>query len=639
MAVVAFLAGTTIAAWLALSPDRGLDLTDEGLYLLAADPPSSGASWGWPFGWNTGLLFDLTGHQIAIFRLLGAVMLAGAFAGLGLLVARTAQVSPALVHQSRRVGLWASLVGLGVGFFGAAFYYAGFHRTPSYNWLNLFAILISLVGVLYAVHGRDQGFGRARYMASAAIISLGFVLSFPAKPTTPFFFALSVLPLVIVSLGLRRSMRLALLVAALTLAWLGLAVVSGIWPFGSLRIFYDTLGQPALATSQSLRGAFVEFTYLPDRLMGEIRAQADTTKRLFVAGLIVGLLGCLSRRPRSPLVMVGFAAVVVASLSVAMIELPNPLAAAPVFRWNFPPIVTGMWMIVIAAVVLAAGRVVVHVTGMRRVDSAVVRAVLLAVALLCQPLIFGFGSAHGLYNQGFLAAGFFPLVALVLAFSFGGQRMGVGVGVLLLVFVAVLAGVTIRDSRQVPIRIASMSLNTAEIDLGERGGKIKVDPDLADLIRVLSAQASNAGWKPGTPMIGLGWHWSATIPYVLGATTPKSLMVTIYGMPGSYALAKHTISAGLGDFNAPSAWLMLSSPRVLDVGAEREVAATLDELTRVTGLAFPEDYECVIEAGQVQLWKPNPSRGARAGHGTCATNSPAGSDYSLMWGYTGNLSY
>ena len=54
--------GSAIAWWvlgLLLASDRGLDLSDEGLYLLAANPPTAHAAWGFPWGWNLRPLFQL----------------------------------------------------------------------------------------------------------------------------------------------------------------------------------------------------------------------------------------------------------------------------------------------------------------------------------------------------------------------------------------------------------------------------------------------------------------------------------------------------------------------------------------------------------------------------------------------------
>ena len=58
-----------------IASDRGLDLGDESLYLVAADPPNLQAAWAYPFGWSTRPFFWIVGYDIAAFRTLGAVLL------------------------------------------------------------------------------------------------------------------------------------------------------------------------------------------------------------------------------------------------------------------------------------------------------------------------------------------------------------------------------------------------------------------------------------------------------------------------------------------------------------------------------------------------------------------------------------
>ena len=56
-----------LVAWV-FSSDRGLGFRDEGLYLLAADPPSPTARWVTPFGWHTAPFFSMVGHDVADLR-------------------------------------------------------------------------------------------------------------------------------------------------------------------------------------------------------------------------------------------------------------------------------------------------------------------------------------------------------------------------------------------------------------------------------------------------------------------------------------------------------------------------------------------------------------------------------------------
>ena len=80
-------AGVSIALWWLIawvfSTDRGIGFRDEGLYLLAADPPSPTARWVTPFGWHTAPFFDLVGHDVARLRTFSiwVLVLTGALLG------------------------------------------------------------------------------------------------------------------------------------------------------------------------------------------------------------------------------------------------------------------------------------------------------------------------------------------------------------------------------------------------------------------------------------------------------------------------------------------------------------------------------------------------------------------------------
>lgn len=58
-----------------LASDRGIDLTDESLYLLDADPPGRYDAFGFPYGWITGPMFRAVDMDIARFRTLAGVLL------------------------------------------------------------------------------------------------------------------------------------------------------------------------------------------------------------------------------------------------------------------------------------------------------------------------------------------------------------------------------------------------------------------------------------------------------------------------------------------------------------------------------------------------------------------------------------
>ena len=76
-----------LADWI-LMADRGLDLGDEALYLLAADARSPTAAFVFPFGLHTRPIYNLVGGDVAAFRTAGAVVLAEVCLWVGMSAAR-----------------------------------------------------------------------------------------------------------------------------------------------------------------------------------------------------------------------------------------------------------------------------------------------------------------------------------------------------------------------------------------------------------------------------------------------------------------------------------------------------------------------------------------------------------------------
>ncbi len=134
-----------------LAGDRGLDLTDEGLYLLAARPPSLSAAWGTPAGWHTAPLFRAVAYDVAPFRTLGAVLLVVSAGALGYLAVavgqRIRETEPDRRNRSERA--FGALLGGLSGFL----HYGGLVRTPSYNWLTVLGSTLAVLGLLQIASG------------------------------------------------------------------------------------------------------------------------------------------------------------------------------------------------------------------------------------------------------------------------------------------------------------------------------------------------------------------------------------------------------------------------------------------------------------------------------------------------------
>jgi hypothetical protein len=124
-----------------LLPDRGIDLTDEGLYLLSAKPTDTFSAFGWPWGWLTSKLFILSGNSVSEFRILGAE----------LLFITSFLVSYCILFRidRHRIEFNFKLAFISILIATSSLYfYSGMLRTPGYNYINFIGSQLCIIGIL-----------------------------------------------------------------------------------------------------------------------------------------------------------------------------------------------------------------------------------------------------------------------------------------------------------------------------------------------------------------------------------------------------------------------------------------------------------------------------------------------------------
>lgn len=147
---------------LASDTRRGLDFTDEGMYLLSADARSSEASFHNAFGRYTQILFRIAGHDVARFRLLGLLLLVVVAAALGDRLAAVARRLGGLPRSwPFRLTIMSAVVS------ASLHYYNLMLLTPSYNWMNLLGILLMMAAVSHLV---DRPVPRAHRSSVAELV-------------------------------------------------------------------------------------------------------------------------------------------------------------------------------------------------------------------------------------------------------------------------------------------------------------------------------------------------------------------------------------------------------------------------------------------------------------------------------------
>lgn len=237
-----------------LASDRGIDLTDESLYLLDADPPNRYDAFGFPYGWVTGPLYRTVGYDIARFRTLGGVVLVLATALLAHQVLRSAAALSG-DRASRQAARTVHTLLVGVLAASGLLFYVGLPllRTPSYNWLNLVGILLMLSGVFLACRPAPSlvsgvTAGAASLVPAASLLAAGAFLAVHAKPTTPFVLAIAAVPLLVRIRGARGALALSGWSVGVGVAFVALAWLSPLWPTDPMTPILRGIQRPSIST-------------------------------------------------------------------------------------------------------------------------------------------------------------------------------------------------------------------------------------------------------------------------------------------------------------------------------------------------------------------------------------------------------
>ena len=173
---------------LVIATNYGIADKDEGLYLLAADPPHNSAAWAFPWGWHTKFIFELTNFDLSTFRAVGATTLVS----LSILLVREIfqfhnGIVSTLLKSNRTKN--ASIVMIGVSF--AVIFYGGFiFRTPGYNWVSYVGTLLACIGLIKQLNQPSTDVQSIRESFAAALFTAGLFVTTPAKPSTPVFLML-----------------------------------------------------------------------------------------------------------------------------------------------------------------------------------------------------------------------------------------------------------------------------------------------------------------------------------------------------------------------------------------------------------------------------------------------------------------
>lgn len=579
--VTCFIAAVWHSLNFILMSNRGLDLTDEGLYLLAARPPSLDASWGFPFGWHTAPLFELSQFSIAKFRTLGGVLL---FIVSFILILKVLdyfdhkQASFFFTKYSAFKFIFSTVFAL-----SSLFYYEGFLRTPSYNWINLVGIIIASIAFVTHLHNIQSFYSLKStpglsYFLPVASFSFGLFYTIPAKPSSaPLVFALT-LVILLMTYGLRLAIRWGLATLFFIITFIALALLLNIWPKNFVYVFHRAIEMPKPSPEHTILGAITDVILMPKALFEGISIANPVTLRFWSFGFLLIILAILLTRLSSLFYILGLAFVAIGA-------------------FFYSHYVTSTYVLLIILFVIyflsMINKKKANLSG-----TLPFKKNLLPIFFFLLPFVYGFGSDSGVYYSAKQASIFFFIAAISLILSFNLKSTIKGLSLIILaVYLLITVYFFIQTNYKNPYRIAPLREANVPYLMNDTNEVIYLDGDLHQIFYFLTLQAKQAGWRSGTPLIGLAYRWNSTLPYVLGAQVPKTLMVTLFGYGSQSDKIAERNFREMQDFNYGDAWVITTTDDAYLVGLT-------EVLEFHSKRKFPEEYSCVSDIVGLKLWKP-----------------------------------
>lgn len=214
-----------------LNANRGLDITDESYYMLNVMQPEKITGSATNFGYALRPLYLIAGESIALYRVLGVIvlMLFSGFMGKSIF---DYLVYQGLVIKDLKLGISMALVSMSL----CLGYYSHYWLlTPSYNWLALLGGVLIVTGFL-----KLQTLCResSRSWLIVLFISIGGFISFVAKPTTAVFLGIWGLFFIGVQKSSVRTWTLLLMSGAITVLQL---LIFSVVAFGGVDAYIKQL--------------------------------------------------------------------------------------------------------------------------------------------------------------------------------------------------------------------------------------------------------------------------------------------------------------------------------------------------------------------------------------------------------------
>jgi hypothetical protein len=545
-----------------LLPDRGIDLTDEGLYLLSAKPTDTFSAFGWPWGWLTSKLFILSGNSVSEFRILGAELLfiTSFLVSYCILV----RIDRRKLEFNFELVIFSILIAT-----SSLYFYSGMLRTPGYNYINFIGSQLCVIGIL-CIKNIDRKVQAVGYFS----FSTGIILALSAKPSTPVFFLLAYFMF-------KRSIRSCIILFGGLLAEVILLIVFKIWPLNFHEYFFIALGVPALSDNQTPRGALIDLFSTPLIVFNSYL--------ILTAWIIFLLILLFFKVPINNMRKLLFSAssVILVFVYFSKLHSTGTVVFADIrfatFWINAGVIVALLWKI----------------CETRKFDWGIFALPFIGI------ISFGFGSSNSIVRMSELVVFYLVLYSAFLILNMSNKQATYILLVSILAINFLGLSKVINDGQKFPYRSENLLTLNQPVEIAQSNRFISLDLKTAEEILSLQKAAYASGFTDATHLVNLISPWEPGVSFLLGGRHPRSVMFAIFGYENTFKSASYWMN----DVEPPTIfqnyWLLLR-PRDLIPSKDQLV---LDNLVKVINkrskLSFPKDFELVVKTSNYELWKPS----------------------------------
>lgn len=562
---------------------RGIDISDEGFYLLSASVTDSKSSFHNPFGDYTGLLLKLAFNQVWLFRWFGVLLLVTAGGVLGYKLFQ-------LGHNQSRV---RKLQYISVGFTVGPFYFATGLISPSYNWLNLLALVLGGISCIQITKGLKIDKPAASKLALQAVAAC-WLGAFAKASSGPGIGLLILLALVLTRRNRMEYARIVFfgfLYFIMFLVWHITVINSISMTFEKFRRGRENM--LLFDPNYSIERALDSFIWGLKEWAFKTLIQFPLITFLLALMFILSFVGLLIERfgrqnfHLSLFIQVTSSVALVVYFIYAFID--GLWAGYPERYINQMWAVSGVLLISLATFMSNK----LNCKEWPKHSDVFPVIVLVALAVL-----YAFGSGNGFISQLSGASGLIALASFHLLASVAKRRR---VSTSIATIILLLGGLQVtREALQNPYRQPPRSAQKYALEVRNGFGSVYVDIQMKQLVQELRLQMTANGWKENTRLLDLT-KYSAGLVFMLGAKPPLTIIPTVGGYPTVNQVAEWSIAQALiVDPGWKAAWLLLPK----NVEDSTEDGRPSPDVLWVLDQSFPIDYVMVAESFGFTVWKP-----------------------------------